>query len=242
VGVGVLGGAVPPAFDAEPSPWESGQYRDFTPEVDAPDGGVSVRALGPGLKLIRALVHRPRIAPGGLASLRAHYTVRSPSGPTVVKETRIIRFNDTILTTLTRVASRASGNVSSEYQFKIPPDAAEGAYTLTTIVEHAPSATRSGAPEEENTKNTIFFDDNAPGPPAPADASHGDRPVTIKLSANKSKYRTGETVTISFEANKDAYVTLVNVGTSGAITILYPNRFSGGNAVKAHQPYLIPGR
>ena len=63
----------------------------------------------------------------------------------------------------------------------------------------------------------------------------------MKLWAEKPRYKVGEAVKVFFETNKDAYVTLVNVGTSGRITILYPNKFSPSNEVKAGKTYSVPG-
>ena len=62
----------------------------------------------------------------------------------------------------------------------------------------------------------------------------------MKLWADKSKYRVGERLSLGFESNRDAFLTIVNVGTSGEVTILYPNRFSGGHGVKAGRTYRIP--
>ena len=43
-----------------------------------------------------------------------------------------------------------------------------------------------------------------------------------------------------FQSNRDGYATLVNVGTSGKITILYPNAYTPDHAVKAGQTYSVP--
>ena len=43
-----------------------------------------------------------------------------------------------------------------------------------------------------------------------------------------------------FQSNRDGYATLVNVGSSGKITILYPNAYTPDHAVKAGQTYSIP--
>ena len=46
---------------------------------------------------------------------------------------------------------------------------------------------------------------------------------------------------VSFQANRDGYVHLVNVGTTGKIIILFPNAFAPNHAVKAGQTYSVPG-
>jgi hypothetical protein len=60
------------------------------------------------------------------------------------------------------------------------------------------------------------------------------------LWAEKTRYRMGERLALNFETNRDAFLTIVNVGTSGEVTILFPNRFSGGHGVKAGRTYRIP--
>jgi hypothetical protein len=225
---------------AEPgSPWQTGQYRDFAPAPAVPkDGGVRTRAIGPALKLEHTVVQRPRLSPGDPASLRAQYSVLAPSGSVEVRETRIIRFNGVALATLTKVVPRSSGPVGSEYQLQIPRDAAEGWYTVTTVIEPA-RTTRSADKEQGNA--TFYID---PGG-AVSQGSAVESPKTedglaIKLWTDKPQYRVGETVRFHFETNRDAHVTLVNVGTSGATTILFPNRFSGGHGVKGKKTYSMP--
>jgi hypothetical protein len=64
--------------------------------------------------------------------------------------------------------------------------------------------------------------------------------MAVKLWANQPRYRVGDRLTLNFETNQDAFLTIVNVGTSGEVTILFPNRFSGGHGVKAGRTYRIP--
>jgi len=66
--------------------------------------------------------------------------------------------------------------------------------------------------------------------------------IKVELWSDKPTYKTGETMTLHFKTNIDCYVTLVDVGTSGKVHILYPNRFSGGSKVLADKVYSIPGK
>jgi hypothetical protein len=83
--------------------------------------------------------------------------------------------------------------------------------------------------------------------------SCGDEPATtsqapaadpnklqVKVWADKASYRIGEPLQIRVRANRDAYVTLVDIGTSGQVTVLYPNRFHQNNFVRGGQDVLIP--
>jgi TolB-like protein len=66
--------------------------------------------------------------------------------------------------------------------------------------------------------------------------------IRVELWSDKPSYKIGETMTLHFRTNKDCYVTILDVGTSGKVHILYPNRFSGGGKVLAGKTYSIPGR
>lgn len=66
--------------------------------------------------------------------------------------------------------------------------------------------------------------------------------IKVELWSDKPVYKAGEIMTLHFKTNRDCYVTLVDVGTSGKVHILYPNRFSGGSKVLAGKVYSIPGR
>ncbi len=70
--------------------------------------------------------------------------------------------------------------------------------------------------------------------PAPGEA------LQVRVWADKASYRIGEQVRIRVRVNRDAYVTLVNIGSGGDVVILYPNRFSPGHFVRAGQDVLVP--
>jgi hypothetical protein len=48
-------------------------------------------------------------------------------------------------------------------------------------------------------------------------------------------YRPGETVTLSVTSNQDAFITVVDIGTSGAVTVLFPNAVDRDNHIQAGQ-------
>src|SRR5262249_3390019 len=133
------------------------------------------------------------------------------------------------------------------YRVTVPKDAVEGWYSVTTTVEPARATTR--AVESERKETGFYVEGGAAKEPAkegaaaqsgPAAPGAGGEGGTITLSANQPRYRIGDRISLSFTTNRDAYVTLVNVGTSGEVTILFPNRFSGGHGVKAGKTYTVP--
>src|SRR3990167_6690808 len=66
--------------------------------------------------------------------------------------------------------------------------------------------------------------------------------IKIDLWTDEKSYRIGEKLTVNFKTDRDCYVTLVDVGTSGNVHILFPNRFSSGNKVKANETYSVPAK
>jgi hypothetical protein len=226
--------------------WQGGRYRDAKPERTgaSPSAGPTTRSTKGAIILSGTAVQRPRLSPGESVTLRALYEVTSPID---VKETRVIRYDGLVLSRLERVVPRTAGSVESEYRVNVPKDAAEGWYSVTTLLEPR-VATRSAAAAPAQAaaqKETGFYvqvaapKDDAAAPPAPTPPGE-EEAVTIKLWANQAQYRVGDRISLGFTTNRDAYVTLVNVGTSGEVTILFPNRFSGGHGVKGGRTYSVP--
>ena len=211
--------SIPPAALAADD-WKFGDYTDFTP--------VTVRSIQnpPPLKLSRTAVQRPRVTAGESVDLIAEYEVSVAAGTMTVKEIRIVSFNGQQLARKERVISVPSGSKGSKLALPVPTDAAPGWYTVKTTVEPQPGvATRGASSAAADTDRTSFNVERrvAPSPGAP---------LQIKLWTDKMEYKVGETMRVGFEAPRDGYVTLVNVGTSGKITILYPNAFAPDHSVK----------
>jgi len=222
---------------AEAAPaWQAGEYRELMPQMSRSPSRVGTRGLTTSVTLSYTAVQRPRVSPGERVALRAEYEVTAPEGSIEVKETRTIRFEGQPVARVERVVSRPPGIAASEYTLTVPLDAAPGWYTVETIVERALSTRALPAPD----KATSAFYVQALSAPGPSASGAGDG-IRMKLWAERPRYKVGETVKVFFESNKDAYVTLVNVGTSGRITILYPNKFSPSSAVKAGRTYAVPG-
>ena len=235
-------GTVGPTAAQVAGPWEFGQYRQFTPRTAAAAPGVTTRAVGP-LKLSRTAVQRPQVAPGEAADLIAEYEVSVPTGMMEVKETRIVRFEGQQVARLEKLVSLSSGTAGSKVPLKVPPDAAPGLYTVTTIIEPQPaigtrSLSRAGAGDEARSMFRVATR-AASGSSSAAVAN--DAPIRFRLWTERAQYKIGQTLKVFFQANRDGYVTLVNVGTSGHITILYPNAYTPNHAVKAGQTYSVPG-
>lgn len=77
----------------------------------------------------------------------------------------------------------------------------------------------------------------APSPPA---GTPGLEPLRVSIWTDKKSYRIGDMITFGLRVSRDAYVTLVNIGTSGDVAIIYPNQFSPNHFVRGGQDVLVP--
>jgi hypothetical protein len=55
-------------------------------------------------------------------------------------------------------------------------------------------------------------------------------------------YRAGEDIYINFIANRDCYLTLIDIGSDGRVKILLPNQYQKDNLAKAGYVYRIPSQ
>jgi hypothetical protein len=67
------------------------------------------------------------------------------------------------------------------------------------------------------------------------------RDIAIEPSHKRETFRLGDEVEIGVEASRDCYLTLLNIGTSGKLTILYPNSLHPDSFLPGGTPHTIPG-
>ncbi|MBI4715668.1 MAG: DUF4384 domain-containing protein [Nitrospirae bacterium] len=67
-----------------------------------------------------------------------------------------------------------------------------------------------------------------------------EQPFRVEVWTDQPVYRIGEAVTFSFRSSRDGYLTLFDIGTSGEVRVLYPNRFHPDSFVEAGKIYRIP--
>ncbi len=63
----------------------------------------------------------------------------------------------------------------------------------------------------------------------------------LKIRPEQMIYRIGDRVRLFASAARDCHLTLLDVGTSGVVRILFPNRFQQDNMIRAGQTVMIPG-
>lgn len=64
--------------------------------------------------------------------------------------------------------------------------------------------------------------------------------IDLKLKTEKPEYAIGEDVIIEFQADKDCYLALIDIGTSGKSIILFPNKWRPDNRIEKGKTYRIP--
>jgi hypothetical protein len=68
------------------------------------------------------------------------------------------------------------------------------------------------------------------------------QPFQIKLATAEKKdtYKTGEMVSLFFTADRDCFVYLIDIGTSGKVHVLFPNKWEPVNKAEKGKIYKIP--
>ncbi len=74
------------------------------------------------------------------------------------------------------------------------------------------------------------------------EAGTGKRDILrIPRQTSSKNYHIGDKINICFKSEKDCYLNLWNFGTSGKLTVLFPNMLFEDNFVKKNKTYSIPG-
>lgn len=119
----------------------------------------------------------------------------------------------------------------------------------TTRILSAGSVT---VPKDAGIRNLMAKLLGASGPPPPGSGSQqppggfsnipaGDPQLYVRVWTDRNAYRIGETIRFHFATSRNAYITLMNYGTSGRSTVLFPNAYSQGNLVQGGATYSLPG-
>jgi len=67
------------------------------------------------------------------------------------------------------------------------------------------------------------------------------RDISIIPKTSTVGYKIGDKITVFFRSGKDCYLNLFNFGTSGRVTVLFPNLLFQDSFIRAEQTYAIPG-
>jgi hypothetical protein len=69
----------------------------------------------------------------------------------------------------------------------------------------------------------------------------GQQPFPLLLAVDKTAYRLGERVTLAVTSLQACYLTVLDVMSSGAIRMVFPNQITQNNSVAANQTVLVAG-
>jgi hypothetical protein len=64
--------------------------------------------------------------------------------------------------------------------------------------------------------------------------------IKVWMADNKTSFGIGEAVTFHAVADRDGYLTLVDLGTDGTVTVLFPNPHDRDNRVTEGQEIVFP--
>lgn len=67
------------------------------------------------------------------------------------------------------------------------------------------------------------------------------RDINVVPVKSGETFKVGDKINIKFKSSKDCYLTLLNIGTSGKLTILYPNTLHQDNFIEGGKLFEIPG-
>lgn len=107
---------------------------------------------------------------------------------------------------------------------------------------HRPTAS-TRPPANPRPEHTDTRPPRSPRPDSRLESSGGrDYDVTAWVDHADNTYRFGENVVLNVKSDWDAYLTIVDVGTSGRVHIIFPNRFQTDNRIRAGETIQIPDR
>ncbi len=69
-----------------------------------------------------------------------------------------------------------------------------------------------------------------------------DFKIQLKVVGKRDRIAIGDTVGFEFKSNKDAHVTILDIGSSGKVHVIFPNKMHKSNKVENGKVYRIPGK
>jgi hypothetical protein len=70
---------------------------------------------------------------------------------------------------------------------------------------------------------------------------HETRSIRVEETTTDRSYRLGDPIRIEFEASRPCHFALLDVGTSGAVAVLWPNAWHPDSRIEGGRTYAIPG-
>lgn len=109
------------------------------------------------------------------------------------------------------------------------------AIILPAVILAGPALADKGARRDLTVEQTPIVEVGA-GP----EFSASKIQVEATLDHPNSVYAVGENVRLQVRASEDAYITVLEVGTSGKVHVIFPNQFVNSNRIAANNVVSIP--
>ncbi len=135
-----------------------------------------------------------------------------------------------ILTSCTLCAVLVLTASTSQAELTVPKDTAQSEQPETTQTKTPAAGQITGQ------KNLAIV----PNPLATLAAPSDGLKVTAWTNRPNNTYTFGEQVVLNVKTEQDAYLTVLDVGTSGKVHVIFPNQFQKDNRVAAGQVIKIP--
>ena len=105
--------------------------------------------------------------------------------------------------------------------------------------ESAPASSGPDFSRDLSVEQLEVFEVDAPDVPVASGAEALE--VTAWVDREDNTYSIGDTVHLFVQSNQDAFLTVINVGTSGGTTVLFPNEAQTDNRIVAGEVLEIAG-
>lgn len=112
---------------------------------------------------------------------------------------------------------------------------------LTSILTFATLSLASVQANNYTSKDLIIVHRPIAAVQPPAPATNGLK-VSAWVNRSNNTYRAGDELQLYVRSNKDVYITVIDVGTSGKVHQVFPNAYERSHLIKAHINTPIPGK
>jgi hypothetical protein len=129
-----------------------------------------------------------------------------------------------------------SANAERESNFSLPPG-------FTALANPEPASTEASIQPPPNVAQQATTPTSTPVPPAvttPPQPSTTTGKLTLKLVNSTKRYRIGEMVSFEAESSQACNLTVIDIGASGTVAVLFPNAYQQDNRLKAGRKLRIP--
>ena len=113
---------------------------------------------------------------------------------------------------------------------------------FTVPIASATEAQESAEPEylKDLSISQVPIVRDLPTTSKPSGAGVQGLAVMSAVDRSDARYRDGESLVLTVEVTQDAYVWILDTGTSGKVHQIFPNRYENNNFVRAGKPVAIP--